>query len=119
MSHRTLWKTKTTCGETLLDEGMWNNIPGRGKICDKTCQYTILINDWICKRTPIDNAEGATTSELLKIKNNPLALPKSEYVLTFDVFGNIEDNPEEFYEHYQRLTPIREEQEQWLEKINT
>ncbi|KAG9285971.1 hypothetical protein G9A89_022647 [Geosiphon pyriformis] len=44
------------CGETLLNEGMWNNIPGRGGTCDETCQYMILINDWVCKRTPIDDA---------------------------------------------------------------
>ncbi|KAG9303779.1 hypothetical protein G9A89_018676 [Geosiphon pyriformis] len=44
------------CEETLLDEGMWNNIPGRKRTCDEICQYTILINDWVHKRTPIDNA---------------------------------------------------------------
>ncbi|KAG9285970.1 hypothetical protein G9A89_022646 [Geosiphon pyriformis] len=64
-------------------------------------------------------AEGVTTSELLEIKNNPLSLLESEYVLTFDIFGNIENNPEEFYKHYQWLAPTREEQEQWLEEINT
>ncbi|KAG9295211.1 hypothetical protein G9A89_006192 [Geosiphon pyriformis] len=42
------------CGETLLDEGMWNNISGRGKTCDKLCQYMILISNWVRKGTPID-----------------------------------------------------------------
>ncbi|KAG9292969.1 hypothetical protein G9A89_016331 [Geosiphon pyriformis] len=60
-------------------------------------------------------AEDATTSKLLKIKNNFLSLPKPEYVQTFDIFGNIENNPEEFHEHYQYLTPTREEQKQHLE----
>ncbi|KAG9296556.1 hypothetical protein G9A89_015148 [Geosiphon pyriformis] len=41
-------------------------------------------------------AEGVTTSELLEIKNNPLALPEPEYVLTFNVFGNIEDDWKNF-----------------------
>ncbi|KAG9285492.1 hypothetical protein G9A89_021823 [Geosiphon pyriformis] len=41
------------CGETLLDEGMWNDIPGRGKMCDELCQYTILISNWVRKGTSI------------------------------------------------------------------
>ncbi|KAG9284022.1 hypothetical protein G9A89_022796 [Geosiphon pyriformis] len=63
--------------------------------------------------------EGTTTSKLLEIKNNSLFFPKPEYIQTFDVFGNIKDNPEKFHEHYQQLTPTREEQEQCLEEINT
>ncbi|KAG9298735.1 hypothetical protein G9A89_012803 [Geosiphon pyriformis] len=57
-------------------------------------------------------AESTTTNELLEIKNNPLSLPEPEYILTFDVFNNIEDNLKEFHEHYQQLAPTREEQEQ-------
>ncbi|KAG9305753.1 hypothetical protein G9A89_005151 [Geosiphon pyriformis] len=38
------------CGEILLDEGMWNDIPGRGGMCDMSCQYTILISDWYCDK---------------------------------------------------------------------
>ncbi|KAG9299965.1 hypothetical protein G9A89_009693 [Geosiphon pyriformis] len=64
-------------------------------------------------------AENATTSKLLEIKNNPLSLPEPEYIQTFDVFGNIEDNPKEFYKHYQRLAPTKEEQKQCLEQLNT
>ncbi|KAG9298255.1 hypothetical protein G9A89_002743 [Geosiphon pyriformis] len=66
-----------------------------GGTCDETCQYTILINDWL-KKYPHDEheiwrmasakVEGATTSELLEIKNNPLSLFEPEYVLIFDVF---------------------------------
>ncbi|KAG9299679.1 hypothetical protein G9A89_006395 [Geosiphon pyriformis] len=106
------------CGETLLDEGIGT--------CNKTCQYMILINDWVCKRTPINDAwkqalrqlegyphnkhelwrmanakaEGATINKLLEIKNNSLLLPEPEYVQIFDVFGNIEDDPEKFHKHY-------------------
>ncbi|KAG9286802.1 hypothetical protein G9A89_012352 [Geosiphon pyriformis] len=63
--------------------------------------------------------ESATISELLKIKNNFLLLPEPKYVQIFDIFGNIENNPEEFHEHYQRLAPTREEQEQQLAQLNT
>ncbi|KAG9287791.1 hypothetical protein G9A89_017386 [Geosiphon pyriformis] len=44
------------CGETLFDEEMWNDIPGRGGTCDKSCQYMILISDWVRKGMPIDAA---------------------------------------------------------------
>ncbi|KAG9286835.1 hypothetical protein G9A89_012385 [Geosiphon pyriformis] len=119
-----------TCGTILPDEGMWSDIPKCGGTCDETYQYTILINDWVSKGTPIDNAwkqaliayakaESATTSELLKIKNNPLSLSKPEYVQTFDVFGNIEDNSKEFHKHYQHLASTKKEQEQCLEQLNT
>ncbi|KAG9298319.1 hypothetical protein G9A89_002807 [Geosiphon pyriformis] len=52
------WDNKSclACGETLLDEGMWNDISGRGETCNTLCQYTILISDWIKKRTPIEAA---------------------------------------------------------------
>ncbi|KAG9285008.1 hypothetical protein G9A89_009818 [Geosiphon pyriformis] len=99
---------------------MWNNIPEHRRTCNKTCQYTILINNWVCKRTPIDDrmvyakTEGATTSELLEIKNNFLSLPEPKYVQTFDVFGNIEDDPKKFYEHYKQLAPTKEEQKQFF-----
>ncbi|KAG9290620.1 hypothetical protein G9A89_011583 [Geosiphon pyriformis] len=62
--------------------------------------------------------EGLTTSELLKIKNNPLSLLKPKYIQTFDIFGNIENDPKKFYEHYQQLALTRKEQEQCLEEIN-
>ncbi|KAG9300810.1 hypothetical protein G9A89_003159 [Geosiphon pyriformis] len=64
-------------------------------------------------------AENVTTSELLKIKNNPLFFSKSEYIQTFDIFDNIEDDPKEFHEYYQHLASTREEQEQHLEQLNT
>ncbi|KAG9284595.1 hypothetical protein G9A89_004637 [Geosiphon pyriformis] len=63
--------------------------------------------------------EGVTTNKLLKIKNNLLSLPESKYILTFNVFNNIENDPKQFYEHYQNLAPIREEQEQCLAQLNT
>ncbi|KAG9296555.1 hypothetical protein G9A89_015147 [Geosiphon pyriformis] len=43
------------CGETLFNEEMWNDIPGREGTCNETCQYMILINDWVHKETPIND----------------------------------------------------------------
>ncbi|KAG9284385.1 hypothetical protein G9A89_023642 [Geosiphon pyriformis] len=42
------------CGETLLDERMWNDIPGQEGMCNELCQYMILINNWVRKEMPID-----------------------------------------------------------------
>ncbi|KAG9304104.1 hypothetical protein G9A89_006014 [Geosiphon pyriformis] len=124
---------------------MWNNIPGRGGTCNKTCQYTILINNWVHKGTSIDNAwkrvlrhleryphdehkiwrmastmaEGATISELLEIKNNPLTLLEPKYIVTFNVFDDVKNDPKQFHEHYQNLASMRKEQEQWLAQLNT
>ncbi|KAG9285471.1 hypothetical protein G9A89_010946 [Geosiphon pyriformis] len=64
-------------------------------------------------------AKDTTTSELLEIKNNSLLLSEPEYILTFNIFGNIEDDPEEFHEHYQQLALIKKKQEQHLEQLNT
>ncbi|KAG9303789.1 hypothetical protein G9A89_018686 [Geosiphon pyriformis] len=130
--HSCVWDNQPclVCETILSDKKMWNNIPGHGRTCDETCQYTILINDWISKGIPIDNtwkqalmayvkAEGMTTSKLLEIKNNPLSLSEPEYIQTFDIFGNIEDDLKEFHKHYQHLAPTRKEQEQHLEQLNT
>ncbi|KAG9289668.1 hypothetical protein G9A89_014403 [Geosiphon pyriformis] len=51
-----IWKPNLGAWDTILDEEMWKNIPGRGGACDETCQYTILINDWVQKGTPINDA---------------------------------------------------------------
>ncbi|KAG9292633.1 hypothetical protein G9A89_007005 [Geosiphon pyriformis] len=119
--------------ETLLDEKMWHDIPGREEMCNVECQYMILISNWVKKRTPIEAAccpynndkiwrmatakiEGASPEEIRTIKNNP---PKP-IELDWDaepVINFLE--PEEFHEHYQNLAPTREEQEQWLAQLNT
>ncbi|KAG9288766.1 hypothetical protein G9A89_023063 [Geosiphon pyriformis] len=75
-----------TCETILSNEGMWNNIPRHKEIYDKIMASV--------------KVEDTTLSELLKIKNNLLSLPEPEYVSTFNVFGNIKNNSEEFYEHY-------------------
>ncbi|KAG9289682.1 hypothetical protein G9A89_014417 [Geosiphon pyriformis] len=129
------------CGEALLDEGIWNDIPEHGGTCDVLCQYTILISNWVRKKTPIEAAwrravqrlnscphdddkiwrialtkiEEASLEEIKMIKDNlsePLELDwDTEPII------NLLD-PEQFHEHYQELAPTREEQEQWLEQLN-
>ncbi|KAG9289450.1 hypothetical protein G9A89_008011 [Geosiphon pyriformis] len=130
------------CGKTLLDERIWNNISEQKEMCDKLCQYMILISNWVKKRTPIEVAwrravrhldsclhnnnkiwqmalakiEGALPEEIREIKNNP----PEPIELDWDsepVINLLE--LEEFHEHYQRLASTREEQEQWLEQLNT
>ncbi|KAG9286359.1 hypothetical protein G9A89_014525 [Geosiphon pyriformis] len=110
-----------------------------------SCQYMILINDWVSRDMPITavwhqaiscldgyphdkdeiwqmanaNIEGASPSEILEIKNNPPEPTDIVFVLNLDTFINLENSPEEFHKHYQNLAPTREKQEQWLEEINT
>ncbi|KAG9302376.1 hypothetical protein G9A89_011426 [Geosiphon pyriformis] len=123
------------CGKTLLDEGIWNDIPGRGGTCDISCQYTILISDWIRKRTPIEavwrravqqldscpydddkiwqmalvKIKETMPKEIKMIKNNP----PEPLELDWDTepIINLLDL-EQFHKHYQELAPTREEQEQ-------
>ncbi|KAG9289702.1 hypothetical protein G9A89_014437 [Geosiphon pyriformis] len=64
-------------------------------------------------------SEGVTTEKLREIKDNPLLLPELEYVQMFDIFGNIENDLKKFHEHYQRLAPTKEEQEERLAQLNT
>ncbi|KAG9285086.1 hypothetical protein G9A89_009897 [Geosiphon pyriformis] len=105
------------CGETFLDEEMWHNIPGHGGTCDISCQYTILISDWVRKGTPIKAAwrRAATPEEIKMIKDNPLKPLELDW--DAEPIINLLD-PEQFHEHYQELAPTREEQKQQLEQLN-
>ncbi|KAG9285658.1 hypothetical protein G9A89_009298 [Geosiphon pyriformis] len=72
------------CGETLLDEGMWNNISGRGGTCDIRKETPIEAawrramqqldscphDDDKIWRMAIAKIEGATPKEIREIKNN-------------------------------------------------
>ncbi|KAG9306623.1 hypothetical protein G9A89_004820 [Geosiphon pyriformis] len=127
-----------TCSEQLLDEGIWNNIPGRGETCDTLCQYTIFISNWVSHGIPITAAwhqaldhldgyshnkeeiwqmanakvEGATPSEILKIKNNSPELVNIICILNPDAFMDKKTGPEDFHKYYQNLASTKEEQEQ-------
>ncbi|KAG9298089.1 hypothetical protein G9A89_004953 [Geosiphon pyriformis] len=52
------WDNKLclACGTILPNEKIWNDISGCKGICDEMCQYMILINNWVHKGTPIDDA---------------------------------------------------------------
>ncbi|KAG9298978.1 hypothetical protein G9A89_020291 [Geosiphon pyriformis] len=86
------------CGETLLDERMWNDIPE----CGRTMTITKI--------------EGATSEKIREIKNNPPEFIELDWDAE-SVLNSLE--PEEFHEHYQNLALTREEQEQWLAQLNT
>ncbi|KAG9295662.1 hypothetical protein G9A89_002980 [Geosiphon pyriformis] len=130
------------CGETLLDEGMWHDIPECGETCDISCQYMILISDWVRKKTPIEAAWRRAVQQLNSYPHDDdkiwqMALAKIEEAMPEEI-KTIKDNPpeplkldwdaepiinlldlEQFHEHYQELAPTREEQEQQLEQLNT
>ncbi|KAG9306858.1 hypothetical protein G9A89_005759 [Geosiphon pyriformis] len=117
------------CGETLLDEGIWHDIPGCGG------------TDWIRKGTPIEAAwrravqrldscphdndkiwqmalakiEEAMSEEIKTIKDNPPEFLELNW--DTELIINFLD-PEQFHKHYQELALTREEQEQWLEQLN-
>ncbi|KAG9296227.1 hypothetical protein G9A89_014819 [Geosiphon pyriformis] len=91
-----------TCGETLLDKGMWNDIPEQEKMCNELCQYTILISDWIRKRTLI---KAVWKRAVQQLDNKEPAINLLE--------------PEKFHEHYQTLALTREKQEKCLTQLNT
>ncbi|KAG9303072.1 hypothetical protein G9A89_000076 [Geosiphon pyriformis] len=109
-----------TCGETLLDKEIQNNIPGREGMCDMFCQYTIFISDWIEKETPIETAWRRAVQRLDSCSHD-------DNELWWMAIAKIEDaepvinflEPEEFHKHYQNLAPTREEQKQWLAQLNT
>ncbi|KAG9305893.1 hypothetical protein G9A89_016545 [Geosiphon pyriformis] len=104
-----------TCGKQLLDKGMWNNISGQERMCDTSCQYTILISNWMANT----KVAGIMPSKILKIKNNPLEPVNIVLILNPDTFLDLKAGPEEFHEHYQNLVPTKEEQKQHLAQINT
>ncbi|KAG9294407.1 hypothetical protein G9A89_001912 [Geosiphon pyriformis] len=85
------------CGEQLLDEGMWNDILDRGGTCNTLCQYIILISNWVIYTTRMRSSEWSMPNKILEIKNN--SPEPTDIVLN--------------------LAPMRKEQEQCLEKINT
>ncbi|KAG9292953.1 hypothetical protein G9A89_016315 [Geosiphon pyriformis] len=98
------------CGETLLDERMWNNIPGQGGICDTLC-HCPHDNDEIWKMV-MAKIEGASFEEIREIKNNPPELIELNW--DPEPVINLLD-PKQFHEHYQELTSTKEEQKQHLE----
>ncbi|KAG9286525.1 hypothetical protein G9A89_014691 [Geosiphon pyriformis] len=63
--------------------------------------------------------KGTTPSEILEIKNNPPELVNIIHIPNPDAFIDEETDPEDFHKYYQNLAPTKEEQEQYLEQLNT
>ncbi|KAG9288267.1 hypothetical protein G9A89_021298 [Geosiphon pyriformis] len=63
--------------------------------------------------------EGATSSEILEIKNNSSEPVDIVLIPNPEAFLDIETDPKKFYEHYQNLAPTRKKQKQHLEQLNT
>ncbi|KAG9304374.1 hypothetical protein G9A89_019936 [Geosiphon pyriformis] len=112
------------CGEPLPRECDWNDLPGRERTCDTTCQYTILICDWVRGETPF---EAAFNRALKRLQHYPhdedelynTAQAKSAKVADEVTSYNMFDPVDEFQDYYQQLCPTRQEQEQYLAQINT
>ncbi|KAG9285017.1 hypothetical protein G9A89_009827 [Geosiphon pyriformis] len=118
-----LWDNKPclTCSKQLLDKRIWNDISGQGGTYNTSCQYMILISNWVSCETSITamaNAkiERAMPSKILEIKNNPPEPVNIVLIPNSDAFLDIEASSEEFHKHYQNLAPTKKEQEQRLKK---
>ncbi|KAG9293145.1 hypothetical protein G9A89_010482 [Geosiphon pyriformis] len=112
------------CGEPLPRGCDWNDLPGRGGMCDATCQYTIFICDWIRRRMlfeaafnralkrlqhyPHDEDElynttqakvrGGTAEEIRRWKESAEV---ADEVASYNMF----DPVDEFQDYYQQLCP--------------
>ncbi|KAG9304741.1 hypothetical protein G9A89_003915 [Geosiphon pyriformis] len=58
------------CGEPLPRGCDWNDLPGRGGTCDATCQYMILICDWIRGGMPFEAAFNRALKRLQHYPHN-------------------------------------------------
>ncbi|KAG9293313.1 hypothetical protein G9A89_007559 [Geosiphon pyriformis] len=109
-----------------------------GEMCDTTCQYMILICDWVRGGTPFEAAfnralkrlqhyshdedklyntaqakvRGGTAEEIQRWKESAEV---ADEVANYNMF----DPVDEFQDYYQQLCPTRQEQEQYLAQINT
>ncbi|KAG9290664.1 hypothetical protein G9A89_011627 [Geosiphon pyriformis] len=84
----------------------------------KECETTFLVEEE-CVTLRANTQSSSATGKILEIKNNPPEPTDIVLVLNLDAFIDLENSPEEFYEHYQNLAPMRKKQEQYLEEINT
>ncbi|KAG9302833.1 hypothetical protein G9A89_009610 [Geosiphon pyriformis] len=111
-----------TCGELLPRGYNWNDLLDRGETCDATCQYTILICDWVRGGTPFEavfnralkrlqhyphnkdklyntaqaKVRGGTAEEIRRWKESAKVADK---VASYNMF----DPVDEFQDYYQQL----------------
>ncbi|KAG9301697.1 hypothetical protein G9A89_016768 [Geosiphon pyriformis] len=98
-----------TCGELLPREYDWNDILSRGGMCDATCQYMILICDWVRGGTPFKTAFNRALKRLQHYSHDEDEFKRR----------NHQRNTILERDYYQQLCPIQQEQEQYLAQINT
>ncbi|KAG9300555.1 hypothetical protein G9A89_002433 [Geosiphon pyriformis] len=104
------------CGETLFDEGMWNDIPERGGMCDVFCQYTILISDWIEKGTPIEAKKNQSAAVHWSRNHHSIPIQTPTMMTTRITVqngnnSNSDSNPNSNHEQYIVLPDLSKEQE--------
>ncbi|KAG9291437.1 hypothetical protein G9A89_021856 [Geosiphon pyriformis] len=126
------------CGEPLPRGCDWNDLPGRGGTCDATCQYMILICDWVRGGMPFEavfnralkrlqhyphdedelyntaqaKVRGGTAEEIRHWKESAEV---ADEVASYNMF----DPVDEFQDYYQQLCLTQQEQKQYLAQINT
>ncbi|KAG9292627.1 hypothetical protein G9A89_006999 [Geosiphon pyriformis] len=113
-----------TCGELLPRGCDWNNIPGRGKMCNTTCQYTILICNWVREGMSFKAVFNRVLKRLQHYSHNEnesynTAQAKSAKVTNKIASYNMFNPVDEFQDYYQQLCPTQQEQKQYLAQINT
>ncbi|KAG9284757.1 hypothetical protein G9A89_001127 [Geosiphon pyriformis] len=101
------------CGEQLLNEGMWNNIPTISHLDSYLHDKDEI---WQIVNAKI---EGITSNKIREIKNNPPEPVKIVLVPNPNAFLDLKTGPEEFHKHYQNLALTKEKQEQHLKQLNT
>ncbi|KAG9295056.1 hypothetical protein G9A89_017850 [Geosiphon pyriformis] len=112
------------CEEPLPRGCDWNDLPGRGGTCDTTCQYTILICDWVRGGTPFEAAFNRALKRLQHYPHNEDKLYNTTQAKSAEVADkvasyNMFDPVDEFQDYYQQLCPTQQEQKQYLVQINT
>ncbi|KAG9287440.1 hypothetical protein G9A89_023812 [Geosiphon pyriformis] len=95
------------CGEPLPRGCDWNDLPGRGEMCDTTCQYTILICDWIRRGTPFEAVFNRALKRLQHYPHNEDELYNTAQAKSAEVADEVTS--------YNMFDP----QEQYLAQINT
>ncbi|KAG9284628.1 hypothetical protein G9A89_004670 [Geosiphon pyriformis] len=113
-------------------------MPGRGGTCDATCQYMILICDWIREETLFEAAFNKVLrklqhylhykDELYNTAQAKVRRKTAEEIQCWKVSAeiadkvtnyNIFDPVDKFQKNYQQLCSTYQEQEQYFTQINT
>ncbi|KAG9301155.1 hypothetical protein G9A89_012538 [Geosiphon pyriformis] len=100
------------CREPLPRGCDWNDLPGRGGTCDATCQYTILICDWVRGGTPFEAVFNRALKRLQYY-------PHDEDELYNTAQAKVREGTAEEIRRWKESAEVADEQEQYLAQINT